>query len=266
MAKMPNALQQKIAGGEATLGTHFLSTDPDIPEIIGGTGLFDYAEFCAEYTLFDMPGLAHLARAGQVANLPLVIKLDQACQEFWAQAAIGAGFEGVLFTDIRSPADVANAHAAIRPDLPGSPGRMGVKIRRSAMSEYASADYAEALNSVVFMIMIEKAAAVADLEAILSAAAELGVAMTQWGPVDFALSRGRPGLAETGEIRLIEEQVIAQSIEHGVLPRVELADVADARRYVDLGVRHFCIGWDRFIYQSELRRLGEGMRAILGEL
>lgn len=266
MAKMPNTLQQKIAAGAPTVGTHFLSADPDIPEIIGDTGLFDYAEFCAEYALFDMPMLAHLARSGQVGRLPLVIKLDQACQEFWAQAAIGAGFDGVLFTDIRSAADVTTACAAVRPDVPGSPGRMGVKIRRSALSGYADAGYVEALNSVVVMIMIEKAAAVADLDAILGQAAQLGVAMTQWGPVDYALSCGRAGRADVAEIRSVEERVIAKSIEHGVLPRVEIADVEDAHRYVELGVRHFCIGWDRFMYRSELVRLGRGMHTILGGL
>ena len=37
-----------------------------------------------------MPLLFHMARAGQVAGLPLMIKLDQECQGFWAQAALGA--------------------------------------------------------------------------------------------------------------------------------------------------------------------------------
>lgn len=263
MVKRPNTLQQKIAAGEPTVGTHFLSIDPDIPEIIGDTGLFDYAEFCAEYALFDMPMLAHLARAGQAGNLPLIIKLDQAGQEFWAQAAIGAGFDGVLFTDIRSAADVTAAVAAVRPDLPGTPGRMGVKIRRSAMSSYAEAGYVDALSSIVLMIMIEKAAAVADLDAVLDAAADLGIAMTQWGPVDYALSSGRPGLTHTAEVRSVEERVIAQSLAHGLLPRVEIADVEDAHRYLELGVRHFCIGWDRFMYRSELQRLGQGMQALL---
>jgi 2-keto-3-deoxy-L-rhamnonate aldolase RhmA len=264
--KMPNTLHRKIAAGEPTVGTHFLSTDPDIPEIIGDTGLFDYAEFCAEYTVFDMPMLAHLARAGQAGNLPLIIKPYQACLEFWAQAAMGAGFDGILFTDIRTPDDVTAAYAAVRPDLPGTPGRMGVKVRRSAMTGYEVTRYQEALDSVVLMIMIEKAVAVRDLDAILKVAAELGVAMTQWGPADFALSYGQPGLAKLPEIRSFEEQVIAKSIECGVAPRVEIQTVESAKRYVDLGVRHFCIGWDRFILQAELNRLGEGMRAIVANL
>jgi hypothetical protein len=28
-------------------------------------------------------------------------------------------------------------------------------------------------------------------------------------------------------------------------------------------VRHFCVGWDRFIYASALKQLGEGMARIM---
>ena len=93
---MPNTLREKLAAGEPTIGTHYLSPDPDIPEIIGDTGLFDYAEYCAEYSTFDMRELYHMARAGQAGNLPLMIKLDQEAQGFWAQAAWGAGFKAIL--------------------------------------------------------------------------------------------------------------------------------------------------------------------------
>ncbi len=100
-------------------------------------------------------------------------------------------------------------------------------------------------------------------DAILEAAKEAGVDMTQWGPSDFSFSRGTPQLAETGEIRKFEELVIKKSIEHGVPPRIEIGQVEQAQRYVDLGVRHFCIGWDRFIIQETMARLGEGMRKVV---
>ena len=103
---MPNTFRQKLDAGVATVGTHFMFVDPDVPEIIGDTGLFDYGEFTAEYSAFDMPMLYHLARAAQCGNLPLMIKPDQDSQAFWAQAALGAGFKAVLFTDIRTPEDV----------------------------------------------------------------------------------------------------------------------------------------------------------------
>jgi 2-keto-3-deoxy-L-rhamnonate aldolase RhmA len=197
---MTNSLREKLAAGAPTIGTHYLSSDPDVPEIIGDSGLFDYAEYCAEYSAFDMQLLCHMARAGQCANLPLMIKLDQESQGFWAQAALGAGFKAVLFTDVRTPEDVALCQRCIRADTPEDGGLMGVKLRRPAMTGYEPAAYLEDLAGVVFAIMIEKASAVDDLDRVLAAAKEKGVDMTQWGPADFGLSRGQPQLMSTPEI------------------------------------------------------------------
>ncbi|MDP6707168.1 MAG: aldolase/citrate lyase family protein [Alphaproteobacteria bacterium] len=263
---MANTFKDKLAAGKPTIGTHFLSADPDMPEIIGDTGLFDYGEYCAEYSAFDMDRLYHMARAGQCAGLPLMIKLDQEGQGFWAQAALGAGFKSVLFTDIRSAEDVVTCHRLVRPDTPAAGGLMGVKLRRPALSGYAPETYLEDLESIVLLIMIEKALAVDAIDEVLAAAKDKGVDMTQWGPADFGFSKGQPGLMHSEEIRPFEELVIRKSIEYGVAPRIEIGEVEAAKRYIDLGVRHFCIGWDRFIYQAGLSRLGEGLRKLVEPL
>jgi len=259
---MPNTLREKLTQGRPTIGTHVLFTDPDIPEIIGDTGLFDYAEFAAEYSILDMNLLYHLARAGQCGNLPLMIKPDQESQGFWAQAALGAGFKAVLFTDIRSAADVDACHGCIAADTPDSGGRMGVKLRRPALSSYDTDGYLADLQSVVFAIMIEKNVAVENIDSILQRAADKHVDMTQWGPADFGFSRGQPGLMATPEIKPFEQLVIRKSLEYGIHPRIEIGAVEQAKPYIDLGVRHFCIGWDRFIYRAAIARLGEGMKKL----
>lgn len=259
-----NTLHEKLVRGESTVGTHFLFADPDIPELIGDTGVFDYAEFAAEYSVLDMTLLYHMARAGQCGNLPLMIKLDQEAQGFWAQAAIGAGFKAVLFTDIREPADIDACHRCIRPDSPGHGGMMGVKVRRPALTGYDTEDYFADLGSIVFTVMIEKDLAVENLDAVLARAQEKGVAMTQWGPADFGFSRGEPQMMRTPEIRPFEELVIKKSLEYGIHPRIEIGSVDQAQRYLDLGVRHFCIGWDRHLYHSAIKDLGSGMRELLG--
>ena len=260
---MANTLRQKLDAGKATIGTHFLSSDPDIPEIIGDTGLFDYGEYCAEYSVFDMQLLYHMARAGQCANLPLMLKPDQESQGYWAQAALGAGFKAVLFTDIRSGDDVVECHRTIAADTPDRGGHMGVKLRRPALSGYQPSDYLDDLNATVFLIMIEKNSALDNIDEILEVAKAKGVDMTQWGPADFGFSRGQPNLMHSPDIRPFEEEVIKKSIEHGVAPRIEIGEVEQAKRYMDLGVRHFCIGWDRFMYQTGLAQIGEGMRKLL---
>ncbi len=259
----PNAFRAALDAGKPTVGTHFLFADPDIPELIGDTGLFDYAEYAAEYSVLDMSLLYHMARAGQCGGLALMIKLDQEGQGFWAQAALGAGFQSVLFTDIRAPADIAACHRAIRPDTPGEGGGMGVKIRRPGLSGYAPESYLEQLSAVVFAVMLEKNAAMEDIDAVLAAAREKGVDMVQWGPADYGFSRGEPRLMFTDAIRPAEERAIAKCREHGVAPRIEIAEPEQAKRYIDLGVRHFCVGWDRFVVQAAMTRIGEGMRKLV---
>ena len=261
-----NTLREKLARDDPTIGTHFLFADPDIPELIGDTGLFDYAEFTAEYSAFDMSLLYHLARAGQCGDLPLMIKLDQEGQGFWAQAALGAGFKAVLFTDVRTPEDVDECHRVIAADTPETRGMMGVKLRRPALSSYDNESYLKGLEAIVFLIMIEKNVTVERIDDVLSRARDKGVDMTQWGPADFSFSRGQLQLAGTPEIRQYEERVIKKSLEYGIRPRIEIGAVEQAKRYVDLGVRDFCIGWDRFIYRAALTRLGEGMRKLVESL
>ena len=263
---LPNTIRQKLDNNEPTMGTHFLSNDPDIPEIIGDSELFDYGEYCAEYSAFDMQTLYHMARAGQCANLPLMIKLDQEAQGFWAQAALGAGFQAILFTDIRSAEDVATCHRYIRADTPDIGGHMGLKLRRPALSSYQPNAYTNALAAVLFLIMIEKDMAVQNIDEVLAMAREKGADMTQWGAGDFGFSRGQPGMIGTPEVKPFEELVIAKSLEFGVAPRIEIGTVEQAKRYIDLGVRHFCIGWDRFIYEAALRKIGEDMRKLIETL
>ena len=263
---MQNTLRAKFEAGEPTLGTHYLSSDPDTAEIIGDVGLFDYAEFCAEYSTFDMSLLYHMARAAQCADLPLMIKLDQMNQGFWAQAAIGAGFKAVLFTDIRSSDDVESCYQSIRPDNPAGQGLMGIKLRRPAFGSYGHDAYLADLESILFLVMIEKTVAVDNLDLVLEKAKARGVDMTQWGPADFGFSRGQPDLMDTDEIKPFEELVIGKSIDYGIAPRIEIRSVDQAQRYMDLGVRHFCVGWDRFIFQSALANIGEGMQKLLSSL
>ncbi len=44
---------------------------------------------------------------------------------------------------------------------------------------------------------------------------------------------------------------------------MELGDITQAAPYLEMGVKHFCIGWDVRILHDWWRTNGEGMRAML---
>ena len=171
-------------------------------------------------------------------------------------------FKSILFTDIRRPDDIDTCYKIIKPDDPKVSGRMGLKLRRPALSSYEPESYLKDLNSIVFCMMLEKQIAVENIDKILMRAKERSVDMIQWGPADYSITRGRPRMMFEADIMPIEELVIGKCLEYGVAPRIEIGDVDQAKRYIDMGVRHFCIGWDRFILQAGLRNIGEGLRKL----
>lgn len=257
-----NLLREKLTAGEASLGTHLLSVWPTLVELVGQSGQFDYVEFSCEYAPFTMHDLDNLGRALEVAGLSGMIKIEQTQWTHQAMRAIGSGIQNALFADIRSVADAEACVRAVRAETPRSRGLLGVGMRRDVgtIRDVGNADYVQALDAAVVAIMVEKRECVEDLDAILAVP---GIDMVQFGPADYAMSIGRPGEWTHKEVAAAERRTIEAALARGIAPRVELADPADAARYLDMGVRHFCIGWDVSILHAWWREQGAAMRTLL---
>jgi 2-keto-3-deoxy-L-rhamnonate aldolase RhmA len=118
----------------------------------------------------------------------------------------------------------------------------------------------QALRDVVVILMVEKAALVDCLEEALAVP---GVDMIQWGPSDYSMSVGRAGERGSAELKAIEKQVIKTALRMGVAPRAEINSPDEAKYYLDLGVRHFCMGWDFSVLYRWWRTNGEALRALV---
>ena len=90
-----NRLRELLDAGKPTIGTRVQSIWPSIVEILGHTGMFDYVEFLAEYAPFDLYALDNFCRAAELFDMSAMIKIDQSPQQFYAQRAIGSGFQSV---------------------------------------------------------------------------------------------------------------------------------------------------------------------------
>jgi 4-hydroxy-2-oxoheptanedioate aldolase len=258
-----NRFRELLDSGQPTLGTHVLSVWPTQIELIGQTGLYDYVEFTAEYAPFDMHDLDNLGRAFVVADLAGMMKIEQQQWTHQAMRAIGSGFQSVLFADVRTAADAQACVRAVRPETPKVRGRMGVGMRRDVgtVLEGGSPAYVQSLEEVVLAIMVEKRECVEDLDAVLSTK---GIDMVQFGPADYAMSIGVPGQWSHPEVLRAERKTIELALAKGIHPRVELSDPKDAAPYIEMGVKHFCIGWDAAILHDWWQDNGRKMRAVIG--
>jgi 2-keto-3-deoxy-L-rhamnonate aldolase RhmA len=259
-----NRLRALLTAGKPTLGTHLLSTWPTLVELVGQAGNYDYVELAAEYSPFDMHDLDNLGRALELKDLGGMIKVEQTQWTHQAMRAIGSGFQSVLFADVRTVADAHACVAAVRAETPGSGGRLGVGMRRDVgtVRDGGSPAYVAALDEVVIAVMVEKRECIEDLDAILSVK---GIDMVQFGPSDYAMSIGVAGQRRHPDVVKAERRTIETALKKGLHPRVELGDIKQAAPYLEMGVKHFCIGWDVRILHDWWRTNGEGMRALLGD-
>jgi 2-keto-3-deoxy-L-rhamnonate aldolase RhmA len=257
-----NRLRTLLNANQPSIGTHLLSIWPTLVELVGDAGNYDYVEFTAEYSPFTMHDLDNLGRALELKNLGGMIKVEQTQFTHQAMRAIGSGFHSILFADVRTVADAESCVAAVRAETPGTGGRLGVGMRRDVgtVLEGGSPAYVQALNEVVIAIMVEKRECVEELDAILSVK---GIDMVQFGASDYSMSLGLTGQRNHPDVKRAERKTIETALKMGLHPRVELADINQAAPYLEMGVKHFCIGWDVRILHEWWRVSGEGMRGML---
>ena len=257
-----NRLRALLNANQPSIGTHLLSTWPTLVELVGDAGNYDYVEFTAEYSPFTMHDLDNLGRALELKNLGGMIKVEQTQFTHQAMRAIGSGFHSMLFADVRTVADAESCVAAVRAETPGTGGRLGVGMRRDVgtVLEGGSPAYVQALNEVVIAIMVEKRECVEELDAILSVK---GIDMVQFGASDYSMSLGLTGQRNHPDVKRAERKTIETALKMGLHPRVELADINQAAPYLEMGVKHFCIGWDVRILHEWWRVNGEAMRRKL---
>ena len=70
-------------------------------------------------------------------------------------------------------------------------------------------------------------------------------------------------MTSSGTVTAVERQVIEMCLKKSVAPRGEINSADDAKYYLDLGVRHFCVGTDIHILYQRFKQDGEGMRKAL---
>lgn len=260
-----NRLRQLLANGQPSIGTRVESVWPVITEIVGVTGHFDYIEFVAEYAPFTHHDLENIARAAELNNISAMIKLDFQNRAYVAQKAMASGFQAIMFTDHKTADEVRESVYVVRPDTPQDKGRFGYPNRRwiGYKPNAPQMDYAQMVRDTVLVFMIEKAETMDNIEEICSVP---GVDMVQFGPSDYSMSRGWNSSEHVQEFKAAERKMIEVALSHGVQPRCEINSPDDAKYYIDLGVKHFCLGDEIRNNTIYWNRQGGALRTIVNDL
>nr|WP_325297365.1 aldolase/citrate lyase family protein [uncultured Dysosmobacter sp.] len=236
-----NKLREILKNGQPSVATRVSSRWPIISEIVGISGQYDYVEYLAEYSPFGTEDFENVARACELHGMGSIVKIDFQNRAYVAQKALAAGIQGVLFTDCKTADEVRDCVYVTSPDTPEDGGRFGFPNYRwpGYRPLCPQMEYAQTVRDCVRLFMIEKKDAVDNIEAICDVP---GVDMIQFGPSDYSMSCGRNSADYKSEFKAAERHCIEVALKKGVQPRCEIFSAEDAKYYLDLGVRHFCLG------------------------
>lgn len=260
-----NLLRELLNAGKPTLGTRMVSVSPQIVEVIGLSGAFDYIELSGEYAAWGLSDLENFARAVELfPQMSSMMKVEQEPRIFITSRSLGSGIQNLIFSDCYSADEVRECVRAVRPATPEDGGVHGCAVRRSTgyFVEVGSQAWVEAQQETVITVMIEKASAMEQLDEIMEVE---GVDMLQFGPCDYSLSVGKAGGMRSPEILRVQREMIEKALRKGVHPRVELNSFEGAKEFIEMGVRHFCIGFDLAVLYQWSQLQGKGLREMLAE-
>ena len=86
----PNRLRELLRAGQGSIGTHVHVGWPNVVELLGKAGGFDYVEFSGEYVAYDLKGLDDFCRAAELAGLGAIVELVELADEDHASVLMPA--------------------------------------------------------------------------------------------------------------------------------------------------------------------------------
>ena len=103
-----NIVRELLNAGKPTLSTRMVTTSPEIVEIIGHSGAFDFIELLGEYASWSMTDLDNFARAVELfPRMSSMMKVEREPRLHITQRSLGSGIQNILFADCDSAAEVA---------------------------------------------------------------------------------------------------------------------------------------------------------------
>ncbi len=238
---MANKLREILNQNGTSIATRISSRWGLITEAAAFGGCYDYIEYLTEYSPFNVEDYENVSRACELHGMGSIVKVDFQNRAWVAQKALAAGIQGVLFTDCKTPAEVEECIYVTTPDTPEYGGRFGYPNYRwiGYHPNDPQQQYAKMVKDSVRLFMIEKKEAVDNIEEICKIP---GVDMIQFGPSDYSMSCGKNAAEYTKEYKEAEKYCIQVALANGVQPRCEIDTPEGAQYYIDLGVKHFCLG------------------------
>ena len=224
----PNTIKEKWRAGQTTYGAWLSMPDAYAAETMSHVG-FDWVCIDMQHGIIDYADAVAMLRAtAATASVPVV-------RVPWNEPGIigkvlDAGAYGVIIPMVNTPAEAEAAVAACRYAPAGRRSYGPNRVAYDAGPDY----FAHANEEVACIPMIETAAALADLDAILDVA---GIDAVYVGPADMSITLGQEPRMDNGDAFEEARLRIARACAaRGIAPGIH-ANAGLAAKHVAAGYR-----------------------------
>jgi 2-dehydro-3-deoxyglucarate aldolase len=257
---LASAIKQKLARGEASIGSWMSMGHVSIAEILASAG-YDWVVVETEHTAIDVSEVLRLLIAIEGAgSVPLVrLAWNDPIQ---CKAVLDSGAAGVIVPMVNTRAEAELAvKAAKYPPL----GFRGVGLARAqGYGEHFDEYVKRANEDGLLVVQIEHIEAVRNIEEILSVP---GIDATFIGPYDLSMSMGIPGQLTHPDLIAARERVLKATLDRGLVAGIHLVHpdraVTELPERLAQGYRFIALGTDILFLGDSCRALQKAARAAL---
>jgi len=248
-----NELKRKLAEGKTVVGSFVYVPSAKLTEIIGLCG-FDFVVIDMEHGPVDTSIAEDMVRAAEVSGTTPLIRVSHNSPHLVLRA-LDIGAQGIHVPEINTTEDARLAADSMKYGPVGHRGLAGTRAAdyglRQPLGEYAPI----ANQETMCIAHIESEQAVKNLDQLLQVP---GIEIYYLGPEDISNSLGIPGQSRDPRVIGLVEDGIRQIVAAGKIAGCIAADSAQARRYVELGVR--------YIASHAIRFMANGSSSFLNEV
>lgn len=243
-----------MAAGELTIGTWVTLGHPSIAEILANAG-FDWVAIDTEHSVITIDAVQALIRAIEPSGAEPLVRLANN-DPVLIKRVMDAGAHGIIVPQVDN-ADLARAAVAAAYYPPT--GTRGVGLARAQGYGADFEGYLRRLaEETVVVVMIEHAAAVEDIDAILSTSGVDGYLI---GPYDLSASIGIPGQFDDERVVTMIERIREAGVRHGKPGGLHVVE-PDPERFAV----HTAQGFRFLAYSMDVRILDSVARRDLASL
>lgn len=228
-----NEVKRKLAAGEAVFGTMISDLrSPTVIQMLAYAG-YDFVFIDMEHGPYNMETAADLIRVARLSGIAPFVRVPDLAYPFLARA-LDAGAQGLMIPRVETREQVEHIVDCMRYPPVGSRGCSVNKGHNDFLSEPANTFCAQANKEVMVIVQIERAAAINDIEGLLSVP---GVDAAVIGPNDLSLSLGADSDPMTPAVVDAIGKVVAAGKKYGVHTGIHVGNLDVIKYWAERGMR-----------------------------